>query len=81
MTTAQEDPWAGAESQHQPRGLLTRSRGGHAIGGQIVGRYWAREAQRCQCCRCRIHRGDLVFEVLVDDDVLEACGDCAGCRP
>jgi hypothetical protein len=56
-----------------------RSRsGGHAIGGRIVGRYRAREAQRCQCCRCRIARGQTVFEVVTDDDLLEVCGDCVG---
>jgi hypothetical protein len=81
MTTAQgQNPWAGADiNRDQPRGLHLRSRGGNAIGGRIVGHYRARVAQRCQCCRCRIRRGGLVYEVLTaDGDLLEVCADCVG---
>jgi hypothetical protein len=82
MTTAQGNPWAGANNtRHQPRRLHTRSRGpgGNAIGGRIVGGYRATEPQRCQCCRCRVHRGGLVYEVLTAGGaVLEVCADCVG---
>jgi hypothetical protein len=81
MTPAQgQNPWAGADiNRNQPRGLLTRSRGGNAIGGRIVGGYRATEPQRCQCCRCRIRRGGFIYEVLTDaGDVLEVCADCVG---
>jgi hypothetical protein len=55
-------------------------RRGHAIGGRMVGRFRARRAMRCQCCRCRIERGDLVVEVLTAVGVLEVCTVCVGQR-
>jgi hypothetical protein len=73
MTTAQEYPWAAAESNYHPTELQIRSRGGRAVGGQIVGQYRAAEAHCCQCCRCRISRSDLIIEVLTAGDVLEVC--------
>jgi hypothetical protein len=79
MTTARGSSRAGADKRNQPRGVLTRSRGGRGVGGYVVrGGYRATEAQRCQCCRCRIKVGGLVYEVLVDDELLEVCVDCAG---
>jgi hypothetical protein len=78
-TAGARTPAVANNTRRQPRGLLTRSRGGNAIGARIVGGYRARQPQRCLCCRCRIRRGGLVYEVVTADGrVLEVCVDCVG---
>jgi hypothetical protein len=82
MTKARDESRADADTNRQRIGpaLLTRSEGGRAGGGQIIGCYRATEPMSCGCCRCRVARGDLVFEVLARDDVLEVCSECVGGR-
>jgi hypothetical protein len=76
------EPTAGAGQHEDEARALTRSlrRGGHAIGGQIIGRYRAAEAMRCGCCPCRIVAGEPVYEVLTAGALLEVCAECAGAR-
>jgi hypothetical protein len=52
--------------------------GGHAVGARIVGGYRATEPMRCGCCQCRIGRGQMVFEALTADELLEVCIECVG---
>jgi hypothetical protein len=56
----------------------TRKRGGRAAGGKLIAGYHVCELQRCECCNCRIRRGTLVYEVLIEDTVLEVCAECVG---
>jgi hypothetical protein len=72
MTLARgKAPRASTDKRHQHKGPSTLRRGGHAISGTIMGGYWACESQRCECCRCRIRRDGVVYEMLADEDVLD----------
>jgi hypothetical protein len=79
MTPARGRSRADADTNYHaiPQALLIRS-WGRASGGQIIGRRRAWEPMPCGCCRCRIARGDLVFEVLTASDLLNVCTDCVG---